>query len=62
MFLTVYTEGIAEPRRVESPSDDQIARMVKQWEYTQRRSRILLLLDLSERRIDLLKHAIEKQL
>lgn len=76
---SVRTEGIAEPRRIEIPSGDQIAKMLKGWEYTQRRGRILLVLDLSgsmkeqfdknrstrpytDRRIDLLKPAIKKQL
>jgi Ca-activated chloride channel family protein len=76
---SVHAEGIAEPRRIEIPSGEQIATMLKGWEYTQRRGRILLVLDVSgsmgeqfdknrstkpytDRRIDLLKPAIKKQL
>ncbi|MEV7553327.1 substrate-binding domain-containing protein [Amycolatopsis sp. NPDC089917] len=77
------TEGVrsagAEPRPIRMPTGQQIQKMLDGWEYTQRRGRILLVLDLSgsmnepfdknrkdkpysERRIDLLKPAIKKQL
>ncbi|MFC9251896.1 substrate-binding domain-containing protein [Amycolatopsis thailandensis] len=74
----VHAAG-AEPRPIALPSGRQIQKMLDGWEYTQRRGRILLVLDLSgsmnepfdknrkdkpysERRIDLLKPAIKKQL
>ncbi|HET6289704.1 MAG TPA: VWA domain-containing protein, partial [Amycolatopsis sp.] len=43
----VHTEGVPEPRPIEIPTGDQIQKMLDGWEYTQRRGRILLVLDLS---------------
>ncbi|WP_037307956.1 substrate-binding and vWA domain-containing protein [Amycolatopsis orientalis] len=74
-----HTAETGESRRIEIPTGEQIQKMLDGWEYTQRRGRILLVLDLSgsmnepfdktrkdkpysERRIDLLKPAIKKQL
>ncbi|GAB3737976.1 substrate-binding and VWA domain-containing protein [Amycolatopsis oliviviridis] len=73
---TRETPGIP---KIGVPTGQQIQKMLDGWEYTQRRGRILLVLDLSgsmndpfdknrkdkpyaERRIDLLKPAIKKQL
>ncbi|MFC3448723.1 vWA domain-containing protein [Amycolatopsis speibonae] len=75
----VRTQGARETPKIETPTGEQIQKMLDGWEYTQRRGRILLVLDLSgsmgepfdknrkdkpysERRIDLLKPAIKKQL
>ncbi|WP_410658904.1 substrate-binding domain-containing protein [Amycolatopsis sp. lyj-112] len=75
----VKAKGTGEPQRIGTPTGEQIQKMLDGWEYTQRRGRILLVLDLSgsmkepfdknrkdkpysERRIDLLKPAIRKQL
>ncbi|WP_410582931.1 substrate-binding and vWA domain-containing protein [Amycolatopsis sp. lyj-108] len=43
----VHTEGVAEPRPIGVPTGEQIQKMLDGWEYTQRRGRILLVLDLS---------------
>ncbi|OXM53197.1 substrate-binding and vWA domain-containing protein [Amycolatopsis alba] len=75
----VRTKDTRETPKIEVPTGDQIQKMLDGWEYTQRRGRILLVLDLSgsmkdpfdknrkdkpysDRRIDLLKPAIKKQL
>ncbi|AUI63897.1 substrate-binding and VWA domain-containing protein [Amycolatopsis sp. BJA-103] len=43
----VHTDGIAEPQAIRIPTGEQIQKMLDGWEYTQRRGRILLVLDLS---------------
>ncbi|MEV6908980.1 substrate-binding and VWA domain-containing protein [Amycolatopsis sp. NPDC051071] len=43
----VYADRTGEPRRIEVPTGNQIQKMLDGWEYTQRRGRILLVLDLS---------------
>jgi len=75
----VRTQQTRETPKIGVPTGEQIQQMLDGWEYTQRRGRILLVLDLSgsmnepfdknrkdkpysERRIDLLKPAIKKQL
>ncbi|WP_181773953.1 substrate-binding and vWA domain-containing protein [Amycolatopsis pittospori] len=41
------TEGIPESQPIGTPTGDQIQKMLDGWDYTQRRGRILLVLDLS---------------